>query len=81
MEKNLVDKLIDKNNDLMLVGRNLDMFKTNIIKKILDLGDVNYDCQELINFNPDVFIHLAWEGIPNYSEELSKKLFEHIENN
>ena len=23
--KNLVDKLIDKNNDLMLVGRNLDM--------------------------------------------------------
>ena len=31
--KNLVDKLIDKNNDLMLVGRNLDMFKTNIIKK------------------------------------------------
>ncbi len=72
--KNLVDKLIDKNNDLMLVGRNLDMFKTNIIKKkILDLGDVNYDCQELINFNPDVFIHLAWEGIPNYSEEFSKK--------
>jgi short-subunit dehydrogenase len=31
--KNLVDKLIYENNDLMLIGRNLDMFKTNKIKK------------------------------------------------
>jgi len=28
--------------------------------------------KDIINFNPDVIIHLAWQGIPDYSEKISK---------
>lgn len=28
---------------------------------------------DLIDFSPDVCIHLAWEGLPNYSKEISEK--------
>ena len=71
---NLVNYLIKNNYNIMLIGRNLDFINEfNIKKNILDLNNLNYDFQDVINFNPDVFIHLAWEGIPDYSEEFSKK--------
>ena len=34
-----------------------------------DLKNTDSYKRELINFNPDKIIHLAWEGLPNYSEE------------
>jgi len=74
MGKSLIGNLLEKNNDIMLIGRNLDFINSNNLKKkILDLNNFDYDHQELIDFNPEVFIHLAWEGIPNYTEEFSKK--------
>ena len=41
-----------------------------------DLADIESFKHLLKNFNPDVLIHLAWEGIPNYSKSISKKNLE-----
>ncbi len=72
--KHLVNHLIQKKNNLMLIGRNLDSFDGFKLKKqILDLNNLSNDYKEIEKYNPDVFIHLAWEGIPNYTDELSKK--------
>jgi nucleoside-diphosphate-sugar epimerase len=72
--KNLLNHLIKKNMNIMIIGRNLDSISLSNVRKItFDLNNSDYDYQEIIKYNPDVFIHLAWEGIPNYSEEFSKK--------
>ena len=40
--------------------------KTSIPKsKTFDLNNSNNDYEEIIKYNPEVFIHLAWEVIPN----------------
>ena len=39
-----------------------------------DLNNIEKNFKEVKEFNPDVFLHLAWEGIPNYSEKFSKKI-------
>ena len=72
--KNLLSYLVKKKYSLMVIGRNLDCINIKKIKKKnLDLNNYNYKFKDIIDFDPDVFIHLAWEGIPDYSEELSKK--------
>lgn len=72
--KHLVNYLLGKNKNIMLIGRNLDFISdTKVKKKLLDLNSSNFDYQEIIDYNPDVFVHLAWEGLPNHSEEVSKK--------
>ena len=72
--KSLVTYLIQNNYNLMLIGRNVDNISfTNLKKKTFDLNNSNNDYEEIIKYNPDVFIHLAWEGIPNYNEKFSKK--------
>ena len=72
--RNLLNYLNENDMDIMLIGRNLDLLgKNNYKKKLLNLNDPDYNFQDIKNFNPDIFIHLAWEGIPNYTEEISKK--------
>lgn len=72
--KNLVSDLLQKNKNIMLIGRNLDFISdTRIKKKTIDLNNSNYGYQEIIDYNPDVFVHLAWEALPDHSEEVSKK--------
>ena len=72
--KHLVNYLIKKKYNLMLLGRNLDSFAGIKVKtQILDLNNSNNDYKEVEKYNPDVFIHLAWEGIPVYNDELSKR--------
>jgi nucleoside-diphosphate-sugar epimerase len=72
--KHLVNYLIQKKYNLMLLGRNLDSFAGIKVKRqILDLNNSNNDYKEVEKYNPDVFIHLAWEGIPVYNDELSKR--------
>ena len=72
--KHLVNYLIQKKYNLMLLGRNLDSFAGIKVKtQILDLNNSNNDYKEVEKYNPDVFIHLAWEGIPVYNDELSKR--------
>ena len=37
-----------------------------------DLGDLEYFKSEIQSFNPEVVIHLAWKGIPDYSDSISR---------
>ena len=37
-----------------------------------DLADLDSLKPALISFNPDIVIHLAWQGIPDYSELISR---------
>ncbi len=72
--KNLVNYLNKKNKNIMIIGRNLDFINSkNIKKKFLDLNKLDSDYQDIIDYNPDIFIHLAWEGLPDHSEKISKR--------
>ena len=72
--KNLVNYLIQKKYNVMVIGRKVDYENiVNLKKQIFDLNNLNNDYKEIIKYKPDAFIHLAWEGIPNYTKELSKK--------
>jgi nucleoside-diphosphate-sugar epimerase len=75
--KRLINYLSNKNYKIMLIGRNLKFNQTdNVIRKKFDLNNFSLKDQEIIDFNPDIFVHLAWEGIPDYSEETSRKNYD-----
>lgn len=40
-----------------------------------DLDKTDLWENRLVDFSPDVCIHLAWEGLPDYSKEISEKMF------
>lgn len=71
---NFLSHLIKKNQDIMVIVRDVNSIsKFNVKKVILDLNEINNNFQKIIDFNPDVFVHLAWEGIPDYSYKFSKR--------
>ena len=74
--KNLLKKISSKTNKICLVSRNKQQNKNNItyIKSNLKLSKKNFDL--LKKFQPNLLIHLAWEGIPDYSEKNSKKNYD-----
>ena len=75
--KNLINYLTQNKNykdNILIIGRNLNEIKIPKVKKIIfDLNKIEDNFEELKKFNPDIFLHLAWEGIPDYSEKVSKK--------
>ena len=73
--KNLLKYMAQNMNyTILVVGRNLEKVENKNIKQVkLDLNKIEDNFDKIKEFNPDIFLHLAWEGIPNYSEELSKK--------
>ena len=72
--KNLLNFLSQNNENIMVIGRNLNSITINKLNKLkLDLNNPDASYDEIIKYNPDVFVHLAWEGIPDYSEEICRK--------
>jgi nucleoside-diphosphate-sugar epimerase len=72
--KNLLNFLSQNNENIMVIGRNLNSIKIDKLNKLkLDLNNPDASYDEIIKYNPDVFVHLAWEGIPDYSEENCRK--------
>ena len=74
--RNLLDYLEknNKDNKILVIGRNLENISNKLISYIkLDLNEVENNFNKLKKFNPDIFLHLAWQGLPDYSEEISKK--------
>ena len=58
--KRLINYLSNKNYKIMLIGRNLKFNQTdNVIRKKFDLNNFSLKDQEIIDFNPDIFVHLA----------------------
>ena len=67
--KNLVNSLLEtKLNILTLSKKN----KINNYNKhlFIDLNNFEKFKKRIINFKPDVLIHLAWQDIPEYSFEV-----------
>jgi len=74
---NLVSFLLKKKHNLFLIKKKKE--NKNFIKKknIISIkSDINFNqkvLKKLINFSPEVLIHLAWSGIPDYSKMNSEK--------
>lgn len=68
--KHLVKKLQEKNHSLLLLSQQpLENF--NFVEG--DLSDINKWKAEVEKFKPDACVHLAWEGIPDYSIDKNRK--------
>ena len=57
---------------LTLRGNQPDKYPKNIHWVHGDLSDLNCWGTRIKTFNPDIVIHLAWQGIPDYSELISR---------
>lgn len=72
--KVLVKKLANTEHRLLVLSRKKsipDLSKFKNVKLIRgDLSTVENLSKELSDFSPEVVIHLAWEGIPDYSSEM-----------
>lgn len=71
----LVKKLIEiKNIELLLISRkSINKHSKNVTFLRGDLNKLSFLKKKILNFNPKIFVHLAWEGIPDFSEMISKK--------
>ena len=55
------------------LNRSKDIKKSNNINWIYgDLSNIELVGDDIKSFNPEVVIHLAWQGIPDYSMKISK---------
>jgi nucleoside-diphosphate-sugar epimerase len=73
--KHILKKLSTENYNILATSRKKHK-ETYVQKKVDwvfgDLNDLDFLKTKLIEFNPDITIHLAWNGIPDYSEAISK---------
>jgi nucleoside-diphosphate-sugar epimerase len=83
--KHVLQKLLKlKDIEIIVITRNLqknskiDIFR-NIELVELNIEDVNRNTYQLLR-KPDILIHLAWDGLPNYNEffHMNKNLLNHI---
>lgn len=75
--QHVVKNIIKHNFDVLVLTRNEyaeQVFKNKKVKLIeVDLSDVISLKKRLFKFQPDICIHMAWEGIPDYSCNMSVK--------
>jgi UDP-glucose 4-epimerase len=75
--KYILKRLISDSHELLLLSMDeaeskfLGRYTQNII--ISDLKDFQKNKQDIINFAPEIMIHLAWEGIPDFSYSFCKR--------
>ena len=65
-----------KNFKLLLLSRKEYISKSMNIKYLRgDLNNLSQIEKKIEIFNPEILVHLAWEGIPDFSKNISKKNF------
>mgnify|MGYP001454970931 CR=1 FL=1 len=69
----ILNQCINNNFQILSLTRQKNIFQNSKNVKWIysDLTNIKFIINEVNNFNPDVVIHLAWEGIPDYSAEKS----------
>ena len=79
---NLAAFLSKKNHNLFLISKTnrYKFHKKNIISIKSDINFNHKVLKKLIKFSPEVLIHLAWSGIPDYTKKNSKKNFNNQKN-
>jgi nucleoside-diphosphate-sugar epimerase len=73
---NLVTYLLKQKHNLYLISKK-KLFKSpkKKINIISARSDINFNknlLEKIIKFSPDVLVHLAWEGIPDYTKKNSE---------
>ena len=73
--KNLTNKLLSMNHEIMIISRKEQDFFDNINLKWVkaDLAYINKFSKTIKDFSPEIVIHLYWEDIPFFSIENSLK--------
>ena len=88
--KHVLDLCVKKNFQVLILSRKRKSNKNskNIKWVYSDLSNLKIITNKLKSFKPDIFIHLAWENIPDFSSAKSLKnlynsvkLFECVINN
>lgn len=70
----LIHLLIEKKIPILCLNRSEVFYKhENILNIKGDLNNIDDLFPQIKAFNPTHIIHLAWEGIPDFSEEMSNK--------
>ncbi len=68
--QHIAEKFLNCKYDVLLISRKSNLLgKFNFLKADLEIRDTYI--KEIINFNPDVLVHLAWDGIPDFSLDKS----------
>ena len=63
--RHIVEKFLKCKYEILLISRKSYLSdKVDFLKADLEIKD-SY-LKKVINFNPDVLIHLAWDGIPDF---------------
>ena len=69
----LIVKLINLNFEVMVISRNKSPnLSKNISWLVADIASFDEIKDKIQNFQPEVVIHLAWQGLPDYSLEASQ---------
>ncbi len=79
--QHLVPLLVKDNHDLLILRRKIKpkgQIKSQAVTG--DLRNLDKIKKKIIRFGPQVCIHLAWEGIPDFSYEQSKRNLDHSMN-
>lgn len=73
--KFVVKKLDNKENRLLVLSRKPkpSTYSKNVSFLKGNLNNIKKWGEELKNFNPEATVHLAWEGIPDFGVQTSKK--------
>tara|TARA_Y100000590_G_scaffold470570_1_gene666445 strand:- start:4738 stop:5628 length:891 start_codon:yes stop_codon:yes gene_type:complete len=71
--QHILGSISNYSHSVMVLSRNkISNWKSdNTI--IGDLSDISSFEQKLINFQPEIIMHLAWQGIPDFNSSLCKK--------
>ena len=77
--KHVIKKLIEIRENVIVLVRNMKDYAAQGSEYVVEgtLDDPEPWQEELKQFSIDTCIHLAWEGIPDYSYEMSKKNLMH----
>tara|TARA_B100000214_G_C23940992_1_gene615700 strand:+ start:406 stop:1296 length:891 start_codon:yes stop_codon:yes gene_type:complete len=68
--KHISEKLVHCKYETLLISRQSNISdKYNFLKANLEIKDSYLN--EIVNFKPDILIHLAWDGIPDFSLDRS----------
>lgn len=62
-----------QNHEIMVLGRNPDLAQSTGYEKYAQYSMGDELPREIFNFSPEILIHLAWEGIPDFSAEMCLK--------
>jgi nucleoside-diphosphate-sugar epimerase len=72
----VLKKLIALDYEVLLLGRNFSLVNNLKVKRIkLDLNNFIEERNKILEFKPEAVLHLAWQGIPDYSKQMSEVNF------